>query len=328
MTKINTIETTLNAMHEEVQKLINGELDQDGFDRLCEDAKELYEKMIILRYKAYEEKVFGTIAEPVESVSKDEPTIEEKPEEKKEESFFDGIEKVLPIEEKAVVEPKEVISQEEPKDPPAFDFSLFDDDKEEAEAENLSIEEATKINEEKAKTEEELPSLDLEVNEEVIPDATKEEDIVVEKELEKEPEAEVEEKKESSESGMSQSPFTVGLSERPVPSEEKLSSTENWVQEQFFTKFSKIDADEVQQLAISKLSTLLGAFGLNERLQCINELFDGSSEAFSEAIKVLDNAGTLDAAIKVASEFALKYEWDLNSETVDEFVFKIKRRYA
>jgi hypothetical protein len=40
--------------------LKNGQLTEEELAQFVEDSKELYEKAIVLRYKAYEEKVFGT----------------------------------------------------------------------------------------------------------------------------------------------------------------------------------------------------------------------------------------------------------------------------
>jgi hypothetical protein len=76
------------------------------------------------------------------------------------------------------------------------------------------------------------------------------------------------------------------------------------------------------------LETLVGSFGLNERLQFINELFNGSSEEFAEAIKALDASSGFDEALNKAAAFGLRNQWDRESETVLDFVNKLKRRYA
>jgi hypothetical protein len=89
-----------------------------------------------------------------------------------------------------------------------------------------------------------------------------------------------------------------------------------------------MDISLESQIAMSRLETLVGSFGLNERLQFINELFDGSSEAFSEAIKSIDSQSDEQAALRKASALASQFNWDSSSETVEEFVLKIKRRYA
>jgi hypothetical protein len=93
-------------------------------------------------------------------------------------------------------------------------------------------------------------------------------------------------------------------------------------------KFQTIEQGIKGQLGFSKLDSLVGSFGLNERLQYINELFDGSSESFSDAVKVLDGLSTLEEAKVKTNEFAGGNAWDLESETVDEFIQKIYRRYA
>jgi len=98
--------------------------------------------------------------------------------------------------------------------------------------------------------------------------------------------------------------------------------------EEFIRRFSAIDPSLQHQLAMSRLETLIGSFGLNERLQFINELFDGSSEAFSDAIKAIDAQSDEQAALRKASNLAVQFNWDQESETVEEFVLKIKRRYA
>ncbi len=126
------------------------------------------------------------------------------------------------------------------------------------------------------------------------------------------------------------------INEVEAPSVETHVFTEEWVVEQapvaesdeFVKRFSAIDASTQHQLAMSRLDTLIGSFGLNERLQFINELFDGSSEAFSEAIKSIDSQTDQLAALRKASSLAEQFSWDHDSETVEEFVLKIKRRYA
>lgn len=92
--------------------------------------------------------------------------------------------------------------------------------------------------------------------------------------------------------------------------------------------FSDVITQTAGQFGFSKLETLVGAFGLNERLQYINELFDGSSDVFSEAIKSLDSQSSLENAKSKAAELAQENNWDLESDTVEEFIQKIGRRYA
>jgi hypothetical protein len=96
----------------------------------------------------------------------------------------------------------------------------------------------------------------------------------------------------------------------------------------FVKRFSPTDPSLTAQLNMNRLDTLVGSFGLNERLNFINGLFGGSSEAFSDAIKELDAQHSKDEALIKASAYAAQYAWDLDDETVEEFVIKLKRRHA
>ncbi len=82
------------------------------------------------------------------------------------------------------------------------------------------------------------------------------------------------------------------------------------------------------QWAGRKLDTLIGAFGLNERLRYINELFDGNGEAFSDAIKILDGQASMQNASLKIEEIASQNSWDLEEETVLEFMTIVRRRYV
>lgn len=97
----------------------------------------------------------------------------------------------------------------------------------------------------------------------------------------------------------------------------------------FVHKFNQVSSDLASsQFGLVKLDSLLGSFGLNERLQFINELFDGSSEGFSNAIKHLDQQASTEHAKTKVAEYAVENNWDVESETVVEFMQKIVRRYA
>lgn len=119
--------------------------------------------------------------------------------------------------------------------------------------------------------------------------------------------------------------------EIPVVTEEKVGEVSSFSYgdlAQYIHKYNIVDSNLASQIGVTKISSLIGSFGLNERLQFINELFDGSSENFSNAIKTLDvQASSENARTKVA-EFAVSNNWEVESETVVEFMQKIIRRYA
>lgn len=82
------------------------------------------------------------------------------------------------------------------------------------------------------------------------------------------------------------------------------------------------------QLGASKIDSLKGVIGLNDKLQFISELFDGNHEAFNEYLSTLDQLESNKEAHQLLSQIATKYEWDEENSTVEDFVKIISRRYA
>jgi hypothetical protein len=119
-----------------------------------------------------------------------------------------------------------------------------------------------------------------------------------------------------------------GITEQIITMEQVIQTPTADENKAFIKQFSTIESGFFNQIGMSRLDSLIGSFGLNERLQYINELFNGSSEAFSDAVKRLDNLGSYQDALIEASKFAHEYNWDLESETVEELVIKLKRRHG
>ena len=301
MTNLNTLETTLKAIEQAINALKNGQLTEEELAQFVEDSKELYEKAIVLRYKAYEEKVFGT----------------NKPTAHLEENSHNNSEKLV------------VETAAEEKEAPSFEFGLFEsmnetleeevseiDVEEELEEENeMDFEQAT-IFETASAIEipiSELPiELELEVNTPSIASFEDAQDETIEDDVEFLPE-------NTSETNSSE----------PYSSEPYLKPSENRPDTSaIHSNLVQISSRVASHAGMMKLETLIGSFGLNERLQYINELFDGSSEGFSEAIKTIDHSLDLNQAIDAITGYANQYQWDLESETVEDFIVKVKRRYA
>lgn len=96
----------------------------------------------------------------------------------------------------------------------------------------------------------------------------------------------------------------------------------------FWEKIKIEDNSLGSQFADAKLETLVGAFGLNQKLRYINDLFDGSSELFSDAIKVLDSQSDFESARTKVDLLASEHAWDPEEESVVEFLTFVNRRYA
>lgn len=294
MANLNALESTIQAIQTAYSQLKSGNLSQEELDLLVENSKELYERAVILRYKAYEEKVFGVRvqdqedendsfneahARSTEIPSKMTGFSDLEVENAFDEVQLNSIEIVSNMSDLSEMEQSDLVDEnpfeeETTQEQPAFDFSLFDDTAEVVKNEDL----------------------EEEAIEHVSVTATSSDDF--------------------------------GIHEEKVIMEQTTVTPVAEENRGFIAQFSKVDPASFSQIGMSKLDTLIGSFGLNERLQYINELFDGSSEAFAEAIKSLDNLPSYQDALIKASAFANQYNWDSHSETVEEFMTKIKRRHA
>jgi hypothetical protein len=317
------IKTILGHLQTGVEKLESGALSPEDMELLVEDAKELYERMVILRYKIYETNVLG-VKEPVISASIrqteietpidlfgsiEEPTIAPEPEfevtfangeaETQEEEIFneewleEETEEEEELEEQELGEP---IQEEEEIEEPILEEDAVEDPILEEEKEEEPIQEEEEIEE---------PILEE--------DAV--EDPILEEEKEEEPIQEV------IEEPIQTFADPILETEVPTPWEPQFSADQPiWMAE--------MEANIRDSRSVFPLDSLIGAFTLNEKLQFINELFEGSSDDFSTNIKQLDQLASMDAARNMLAELAQTFNWDTESEIVEDFIYKICRRHA
>ena len=265
------IKTMLGHLHTGVEKLESGTLSPEDMELLVEDAKELYERLIILRYKIYETNVLG-VKEPVISAHLRQTEIE------------------TPIDLFGSIEEHSITPE------PAFEVSFAKSDDEDLNEEPIheaSIPAEDPIHEEEIEEEEQEVEDEIQTNE----------DQIHEEEIEEEIKQEVEDP------------------EAPTAWEPQFSGDQPiWMAE--------MEANIRDNKSVFPLESLIGAFTLNEKLQFINELFEGSSDDFSSHIKQLDQLASMDAARNMLAELALTFNWDTESEIVEDFIYKICRRHA
>ena len=322
------IKTILGHLESGLEKLESGQLSPEDMELLVEDAKELYERMVIMRYKIYETNVLGVSA-PVVSASIRQPEIEtpidlfgaidlgSEPEFEvtfaNEDPIIDEEKVSYPLEEEVEEELgfkneilEDVIETEKESN---FENDSFDEETEESviasSFENESSEEHEDEEEEGSFLDQDESSLSEELVE-----ATEfnNSDILEEDEEAQnvEPEPFIEE-----------TPIEV-----PQTNYEPQFSADQpiWMAE--------MEANIRDNRSIFPLETLAGAFTLNEKLQFINELFDGSSDDFSSSVKQLDQLANMDAARNMLAELSQSFNWDTESEIVEDFLYKICRRHA
>ena len=270
----------VSAIENGLKKISKGNITLIELEETVASSRELYERLLIVRYKVYENSILAVEeSEELEVVDKETEVKKDK--------------ETIPEENKD----REIIFEEETTDiaeDSIIRFDLF----------------AT-------------PEIDSEVEEdEVLPEIEKE----IEQSIEKEdilPEIEIKEEE---------------LVEENLDSEEEIENIANDSAEtskeitedasSLFPKLMKIEKSIAQNYQVMTLETLIGSFTLNERLQFINELFDGSSDLFSSAIKRLDALDNRDSARAVIAEYAAENNWELDGEVVEDFMLKICSRYA
>jgi hypothetical protein len=82
------------------------------------------------------------------------------------------------------------------------------------------------------------------------------------------------------------------------------------------------------RLMYSKLDSLFGAFGINEKIQMVEELFNGSNDDFNQALIVLDQAANFDEAKKQLLFYKHLNKWNIENQTTIDFIQKIQRRFS
>ncbi|MEY3075729.1 MAG: hypothetical protein RJB25_1373 [Bacteroidota bacterium] len=277
------IKTMLGHLHTGVEKLESGTLSPEDMELLVEDAKELYERLIILRYKIYETNVLG-VKEPVISAHLRQTEIE------------------TPIDLFGSIEEHSIASE------PAFEVTFAKSDDEHLDEEPIhekeEVEELEEVNIHEASIPEEDPIHEEEIEQEVEEQELKEPIQTIEDPIHGE---EIEQEAEEQEAPTAWEPQFSG--DQPI-----------WMAE--------MEANIRDNRSVFPLESLIGAFTLNEKLQFINELFEGSSDDFSSHIKQLDQLASMDAARNMLAELALTFNWDTESEIVEDFIYKICRRHA
>jgi len=290
MSKFGSKEEILSSIQVLFENIQLGSLTADEMESLVELTRELHERALILRYKSYEEKIFGFEVPQVEvqieetigeiEVASDVEEISEEPHIL---SFEEVEEEILEHEKQEVV-----------NDEPVFDFDMFEKAEEEIFAPEMIIEPTIEIEESNIFEE------------------------PIEEEIQSDPEV--------------LAPIaddTFEVESTPIFSEpEPIVEPAPEVNTDIFNRYSNTADDSLSsRLMSAKLQTLVGSFGLNDKLQCIRELFAGSSEAFNQAIEQLDNQADFTAAKRVLAQFAQQFSWDLESNLTAEFIQKVERRY-
>ena len=275
---MSQMKTLIDSISKNIAAIKESNITIEELDFLVEQTNLLHERLVILRYKVYEQK--ERLDDPIETVVE-----------------------ATEINETSI--PLESDSKDKSPEQKPFDFSLFEEE-EEALLEN-----------DPEKTIEEHYS------ETTILD---EENGIIDEITIKEHSATVEEgdsiiminKEETT---------TIAFSSAEEP---KLGNDIVASDHPLIAQFRALEKNARIERAIVPIDSLIGSFSLTEKLQFINGLFGGSSEAFASATKQLNDQPNMAAAILALVNIAETNSWDfaISAETIDEFMAKLCRRYA
>ena len=78
------------------------------------------------------------------------------------------------------------------------------------------------------------------------------------------------------------------------------------------------------KLSNSPVSSIQAAVGINDRFQYIRELFDGSSDKYTETVTLLDSMSNINEAVEYIQQ---NFKWKKNDTSL-KFINLVKRRFA
>lgn len=272
------MKTLIDSITKNIAAIKESNLKIEELDFLVEQTSLLHERLVILRYKIYEQK--EGLDAPIET-------------------------SVEAIEIKETSIPMKSDSNDNSLEQKPFDFSLFGE-----------VEEALLENDPEKTIEEHY-------SETII---LEEENGITEETTIKEHSATVEEgdsiiminKEETT---------TIAFSSAEEP---KIGNDIVASDHPLIAQFRALEKNARIERAIVPIDSLIGSFSLTEKLQFINGLFGGSSEAFAAATKQLNDQPNMAATILALIPIAETNSWDfaMSAETIDEFMAKLCRRYA
>lgn len=302
----------ISSLQIALENLEKGTISRTEIEQMTNDARELYERLVVLRFKAYEQLTHSSFEKEV-SLSAD---------------VSNEVQETLIAKEALVETPASG----------AFDFSLFEEAAvvapiaetvAPAVAETVAPVVETVVEpvavETSAPIEMEVATPEVEEHISV----TTSEVVIDNQEFEKTQEVH---------SFVEETPVATTVIETQTtsyeavaPKEEAVSAPSTGFQagvHPYVPAIKKVEQNIRGNYSIVPLETLVGSFTLGEKLQFINQLFNGSSEAFSSAIKKLDGLSGMDEARNVVAEIVASNGWDIEGEATEEFLLKVCRRYA
>ena len=279
LSKFESKEDLLVSIQLLFEKMNTGYLDEQEMNELVSATQSLYERSLLIRFKAYESKVYQSELVLVTDVC---------------------LPKSIEL-----IEKHEDIDQEKP----VFDmnFALFSDDTNQASLFSIPSEiPAISSTEDDSKDEKELITSSTTLTTSTLPIS----DLVI-----------------GEDDDFSINELIIPMKEDALPEVIPYGGIQTAISPSIFDAI--VAEEEILNAPWkTQLTKLNGSFGLNEKLQLIQELFQGSADNYNQAVLALDAVLNFTEAKLVLVEYAVMYDWDLEAVVVKEFIQKVARRHA
>ena len=295
-------------LHTNINELLSGNMSPAQTQHLVELCSELYEKLIVLRFKAFTETItpaekMQAVLETSEPIKIDTTPVSAPPELANQVNLIDAIEEVLQDSSKDVNAVQDV-SQDAAQGPAEGANALQDamqDSSKDANALQDAMQDSSKDVAQGASQEEEVEEEDDD-----------DEEIVFQLIPNDEPIAEA-------------SVMTV-VPEAPIEEAPKVEVKPMVSLNDTFKENASQQASIAKKLEGSAISDLKKNISLNQRFQFCKDLFKGNNQEYELILEKLNNTNR-DEAMRILQTLKDKYSWNPESMAAKDFTDLVNRRY-
>mgnify|MGYP000877802837 CR=1 FL=1 len=90
---------------------------------------------------------------------------------------------------------------------------------------------------------------------------------------------------------------------------------------------NKEDLSLAHKMQLKPISDLKAAIGINEKFQFINDLFEGRTDRYNDAITRLNSCSSINEASIVMSQLNMEHKWNKESDAYNKLNTFLSRRY-
>ena len=274
-------------LHTNINELLSGNMTPAQTQQLVELCSELYEKLIVLRFKAFTETItpaekMQAVLETSEPIKIDTTPVSTPPELANQVNLIDAIKEVEQVAEQ---DPVESVTQGAEQDP----AEGVTQGAEQGPAEGVT---------QGAEQEEDEDNEDEEIVFQLIPND--------------EPVAET--------------PVMTVVTEAPVEEAPKGEVKPMVSLNDTFKENANQQASLAKKLEGSPISDLKKNISLNQRFQFCKDLFKGNNQDYEDQVAILNNTNR-NEAMRILQKLRDKYSWNMDSMAAKDFTDLVNRRY-